>query len=157
LDPEIEAELRQAVPIGSKLLVNLNLDDIDDLLGCVSAEANHCDDGKVQRVLDALGNRLAALLEQFTDDPPMKPAAPLARKVRFTARQGQYLAFIHYYTKVHRVPPAEADLQRYFKVSPPAVHTMILTLERLGLIDRTPGKARSMRVRIPMTELPDLS
>jgi hypothetical protein len=35
LDPEIEAELRQAVPLGSKLVVNLNLDDLDDLPGCV--------------------------------------------------------------------------------------------------------------------------
>jgi repressor LexA len=157
LDPVIEARLRRAVPTGSKLLVNLNLDDIDDLLGCVSAEANHCDDRKVQRILDAVGDRLKALLEQFTDELPIKPAAPLVLKSRFTAKQGRYLAFIHYYTKVHRTPPAEADLQRYFGVSPPAVHTMILTLERLGLIERTPGKARSVRVRIPATQLPDLS
>jgi repressor LexA len=156
LDPEIEAELRQAVPVGSKLLINLNLDDIDDLLGCVSAEANHCDDDKVQRVLDALGDRLAALIERFTDEPATNPTAPLAPKPRFTAKQGHYLAFIHYYTKVHRAPPAEADLQRYFKVSPPTVHAMTLTLERLGLIARTPGKARSIQVRIPTTELPDL-
>ncbi len=32
----------------------------------------------------------------------------------YTATQGQYLAFIYYYTKIHGVPPAEADLQRYF-------------------------------------------
>jgi repressor LexA len=157
LDPEIETALREAAPVGSKLLINLNLDDIDDLLGCVSAEANHCDDDQVQRVLDAVGDRLAAVLERFTDEPATKPAVTLAPKARFTAKQGQYLAFIHYYTKVHRTPPAEADLQRYFKVSPPAVHTMIVTLERIGLIDRTPGKARSIRVRIPTTELPDLS
>ena len=115
LDPEIEAELRQAVPIGSKRVINLNLDDIDDLLGCVSAEANHCDDGKVQRVLDVLGDRLAALLERFIDGPPIKPISPVDPKAPFTAKQGQYLAFIHYYTKIHRVPPAEADLQRYSK------------------------------------------
>ena len=41
------------------------------------------------------------------------------------------------HTKVHRVPPSEADLQRCFKVSAPAVHAMILTLERLSLIERT--------------------
>ena len=40
----------------------------------------------------------------------------------YTARQGQYLAFIYYYAKLHRQPPAEADMQRYFQVSPPAVH-----------------------------------
>lgn len=156
LDPAIEAELRRAVATQSKLLVNLTLDDIDDLLGCVSAEANHCEDEKVQRVLDAAGDRLAALLERFTDEPPMTPAAASAPKRRFTAKQGQYLAFIHGYTKIHRTPPAEADLQRYFRVSPPSVHAMILTLERLGLVERTPGQARSVRVRIPATELPDL-
>jgi hypothetical protein len=40
-------------------------------------------------------------------------------KARFTAKQGQYLAFIHYYTKVNDCPPAEADMQRYFRVTPP--------------------------------------
>src|SRR5438270_528764 len=32
----------------------------------------------------------------------------------FTAKQGQYLAFIYNYTKMHRQAPAETDLQRYF-------------------------------------------
>jgi DNA-binding MarR family transcriptional regulator len=157
LDPAIEAELRRPVPMGSKILVNLKLDDIDDLLGCVSAEANHCDDRRVQRVFDAVGDRLSAMLEQFTDEPPVEQAAPVVPKSRFTTKQGQYLAFIHHYTKVHRAPPSEADLQRFFKVSPPAVHAMILTLERLSLIERTPGKARSVRVRVPTSELPALA
>ena len=157
LDPEIEGALQQAVPAGSKIVVNLNLDDIDDLLGCVAAEANHCDDGKVRRVLDAVCDRLSTLLNQFTDEPLTEPVAVDRPKPRFTAKQGQYLAFIHWYTKLHRTPPAEADLQRYFKVSPPAVHAMVLMLERHGLIDRTPGKARSIRLRIPATEVPDLS
>ena len=37
----------------------------------------------------------------------------------YTATQGQYLALIYYYTKLHGVPPFEADMQRYFKVSSP--------------------------------------
>lgn len=36
----------------------------------------------------------------------------------YTPRQGQFLAFIYYYTKLNGVPPAEADMQRYFRVSP---------------------------------------
>ena len=48
----------------------------------------------------------------------------------FTPKQGQYLAFIHAYTCLHRRPPAEADMQQYFRVSPPSVHQMVLTLER---------------------------
>jgi hypothetical protein len=37
---------------------------------------------------------------------------------RFTPKQGQYLAFIYAYTRVLGRPPAEADLQRHFGVSP---------------------------------------
>ena len=74
----------------------------------------------------------------------------------FTAKQGQYLAFIYYYTKIHGYPPAEADLQRYFRVSPPSVHQMVLTLEARGFIERTPGRARSIELRLSRAELPDL-
>jgi len=85
---------------------------------------------------------------------PLRTATPSAS--RFTARQGQYLAFIYYYTKIHGAPPAEADLQRYFRVSPPTVHQMILTLEARGFIERAPGKARSIRLRLSRAKLPDL-
>jgi hypothetical protein len=34
----------------------------------------------------------------------------------YTPRQGQYLAFIYYYTKLNGQPPAETDMQRYFRV-----------------------------------------
>ena len=74
----------------------------------------------------------------------------------YTPRQGQYLAFIYYYTKIHGVPPAEADMRRYFRVSPPSVHDMVMSLERHGFISREPGKARSIRVLLSREELPDL-
>jgi repressor LexA len=74
----------------------------------------------------------------------------------YTPRQGQYLAFIYYYGKIHGCAPAEADMQFYFRVSPPSVHQMILTLEAHGLIERKPGQARSIRLLIPREELPDL-
>ena len=64
----------------------------------------------------------------------------------FTERQGQYLAFIDAYTRVHGRPPAETDMQRHFQVSPPSVHQMVLTLERRGHIRRQPGLARSIEV-----------
>jgi DNA-binding MarR family transcriptional regulator len=74
----------------------------------------------------------------------------------FTAKRGQYLAFIFHYMKVHRVAPAEADLQRYFRVTPPSVHQMVVTLEANGFIERTPGQARSIRLLVPPHELPAL-
>ena len=75
---------------------------------------------------------------------------------QFTDKQGQYLAFIHLYTKLNRQPPAEADIQRYFRVTPPTVHNMIITLEKNGLIRRQPGRARTIEVLVPPSELPDL-
>jgi Mn-dependent DtxR family transcriptional regulator len=77
-------------------------------------------------------------------------------KNRFTAKQGQYLAFIHHYTKINRCPPAEADMQLYFRVTPPSVHQMVLTLAAKGLIARTPGQPRSIRVLVAPHDLPKL-
>jgi repressor LexA len=74
----------------------------------------------------------------------------------YTETQGQYLAFIYYYTKVQGVPPAEADFQRYFDVSPPSVHNMIVTLERRGFIKRMPGVSRSIQLLLRRDQLPDL-
>jgi DNA-binding MarR family transcriptional regulator len=74
----------------------------------------------------------------------------------FTDRQGQYLAFIDAYTRVHGRPPAEADMQRHFCVTPPSVHQMVLTLERAGLIRRQPGLARSIEVLVDPEHLPVL-
>ncbi len=74
----------------------------------------------------------------------------------YTEKQGQYLAFIYYYSKIHGHAPSEAEMQQYFRVSPPSVHQMILTLEARGLIERTPGQARSIHLLIPRKELPDL-
>jgi DNA-binding MarR family transcriptional regulator len=75
---------------------------------------------------------------------------------RFTETQGQYLAFIHAYTLVNDRPPAEADIQRFFGVTPPSVHNMIVELERRGLITRVPRQARSIAVSVPDDELPRL-
>lgn len=74
----------------------------------------------------------------------------------YTEKQGQYLAFIYYYTKIHGRSPSEADMQSYFGVTPPTVHQMVLSLERNGLIARTAGQARSIRLLLPRNELPDL-
>jgi repressor LexA len=74
----------------------------------------------------------------------------------YTPRQGQFLAYIHAYTRLHRQPPSEAEMAAFFGVSPPSVHQMVLTLERRGLIERTPGQARSLRVLLPPEDLPDL-
>jgi DNA-binding MarR family transcriptional regulator len=75
---------------------------------------------------------------------------------KYTAKQGQYLAYIYYYAKIHGRAPAESEMEEYFKTTPPSVHQMILTLEGRGLITRTPGAARSIRLTLERPELPDL-
>lgn len=74
----------------------------------------------------------------------------------FTKTQGEYLAFIHRYTALHGVPPAEAEIQAHFGTAPPSIHQMIVTLERRGLIARTPRTPRSIRVLVPPDDLPEL-
>ena len=58
---------------------------------------------------------------------------------KYTPKQGEYLAFIHFYTKIHGQPPSEADLEQHFRVAWSSVHQMILRLEERGLIMRNPG------------------
>ncbi len=74
----------------------------------------------------------------------------------FTPTQGQYLAYIYTYTRLHRRPPAEADMQEYFRVTPPSVHQMVLTLERAGFIRRQPRTPRSIEVLVDPKHLPEL-
>ena len=80
------------------------------------------------------------MFERFHQWPPNTPP------------QGQFLAFIYYYTKLNGVPPAEADMQRYFRVTPPAVHEMVKSLDRLGFITREPVKPRSIRLLLTRAE-----
>jgi len=84
------------------------------------------------------------------------PSRAAVTAAAYTPTQGQYLAYIHYYTKVNGRAPAEADMQRYFGVSPPSVHQMVRTLERRRFIAREPGRARSIRLLLERSELPEL-
>ena len=89
-------------------------------------------------------------MNQLVDqkEPPHGP--------RFTAKQGQYLAFIYAYSQINRRAPAEADFQNYFRVTAPSVHSMIKALDQSGLIARQPGVARSIKLLVPPQELPIL-
>ena len=77
-------------------------------------------------------------------------------KTAYTAKQGQYLAYIYYYAKIHGQPPAEMDMARYFRTTPESVHRMIVTLEKKGFIAKTPRQARSIRLLLAREDLPDL-
>ena len=53
-------------------------------------------------------------------------------------------------------PPAQADIQRFFRLTPPSVHQMLLTLERAGLISRRAGVPRSIAILVDRPVLPQL-
>ena len=74
----------------------------------------------------------------------------------FTEKQGQYLAFIYNYTVLFGRAPAEAELERFFRVTPSTVHQTILRLEEKGLITRKPGEARSIRLLVAPDDIPRL-
>jgi DNA-binding MarR family transcriptional regulator len=87
-----------------------------------------------------------ATMSQTTGDSPPK----------FTQKQGQYLAFIYTYTLLNGRAPAEADMMRFIRITPPSVHQMVLILEGAGLISRQPGVPRSIVVLVDRSALPAL-
>ena len=80
----------------------------------------------------------------------------MGKDMKYTSKQGQYLAFMYYFTKLNGMPPAEADMMRYFKTSPASIHNMVLKLEENGLIQRTPKTPRSIKLLLSRSEIPDL-
>jgi hypothetical protein len=93
--------------------------------------------------------------------PPGDPCQPPGRCMavgddRRSARHQPDLAFNYVYAHMFGLAPAEADMQRHFRVSPPSVHQMVLGLERDGLIRRRPGAARSIDILVPRQDLPIL-
>jgi Mn-dependent DtxR family transcriptional regulator len=77
-------------------------------------------------------------------------------KSLYSEKEGQYLAFIFYYTKINGISPAHMDFQRFFRVSPPTVQQTILQLEKKGLISRIPNTPRSIVIKLPDHEVPAL-
>ena len=74
----------------------------------------------------------------------------------WTEKQGQYLAFIYNYSVIHGQPPSELDMQRFFRVTAPSIHQMVLRLEERGFISRVPRKARTIQVLVEPEDLPVL-
>ena len=73
----------------------------------------------------------------------------------FTARQGEYLTFIHRYTQKFGVAPSFEEIGTHFGTTPPSVNNMIKTLCARGLLSRLAGVARSLRVLVPVSRLPE--
>jgi DNA-binding MarR family transcriptional regulator len=76
--------------------------------------------------------------------------------IKIIYKQGQYLAFIYCYAKINDIPPAEHDMQKYFRVTAPTIHKMIRTVEQKGLISRVLGQARSITLLVQKKDIPQL-
>jgi len=67
-DDDLTAPLRVA-PASSKTSVySFTLDDLEELMGYVAAEANHAKDKNLQKELDHLFERMQTVLESYTDE-----------------------------------------------------------------------------------------
>ncbi len=75
---------------------------------------------------------------------------------RLTRQRGQLLAYVYWYTKVHRIPPSENEVAEFLGVRGPSAHRMIVQLAEAGMLSRTPGQPRTLRVLLPREEIPDL-
>jgi len=73
----------------------------------------------------------------------------------FTARQGEYLTFIHRFTQKFGFAPSFEEIGAHFGTTPPSVNNMIKTLCARGLLSRLPGVARSLRLLVPVSLLPE--
>lgn len=89
-------------------------------------------------------------------DPGAHLLRPAASRVGYSSRQGQYLAFIFNYHRLHRRSPAETDFRAFFGSTAPTVHEMLKTLTRHRFIARTPGAPRSIRLLLRAHEIPEL-
>jgi hypothetical protein len=93
IDAEMEERLRAAPSFGSRLIVQLTLDDVDDLAGHVAAEANHCAEPRVRQALEAVYDRLAYIEARFTDEEA-EPVAP-GQRVETVHRQARAVPSVH--------------------------------------------------------------
>ncbi|MGH9894361.1 MAG: hypothetical protein ACREA0_20730 [bacterium] len=64
---ELTAALRRAQLEAGNHVVRYTLDDLDELLGFVAAEANHSTDKKLRKELDALYVRVRRAMESYDD------------------------------------------------------------------------------------------
>lgn len=60
-DPSLTDRLKMAMTKSKRLVVSYSLDELDELIGYIAAEANHTDDEKLRDLLDRLFGRLSDL------------------------------------------------------------------------------------------------
>ena len=88
---EIYEQLIVGTPADEPLM--MTLDELDDFSGYIAAEANHCDDKKKQKKLDAVFEKALKLLDTYTDEePPQTIKFEDARKAKLISDQAVQIA-----------------------------------------------------------------
>ena len=65
--PDVTGSLEAARKVGGRFSVQYTLEDLDELLGYIAAEANHSKSKRLQKELDALHDRLTRVMESYDD------------------------------------------------------------------------------------------
>lgn len=138
-------------------LVCLELAD-DELTEFLDAFEHTANSAQSDVAMDRLGQAYVRVDAGLAGkaDPGWHKLRPALSRVDMSHKQGQYLAFIYVYARLHRRAPAESEIQDYFRTTPPSVHGMLQTLQRKRFITRTAGVARSTRVLLAPHEIPEL-
>ena len=90
LDQEYEQIIRDT-PAGK--LMMLTLDDLEDFSGYIAAEANHCDNGKKQKNLDTVFEKIQSVMDRYTaEETPQTLKIEDARKEKVISDQAAQIA-----------------------------------------------------------------
>ena len=88
---EIYEQLIVGTPANEPLM--MTLDELDDFSGYIAAEANHCDDRKKQKRLDAVFGKAQKLLDTYTDEEPSQTISfEDAKKAKLISDQAAQVA-----------------------------------------------------------------
>jgi len=95
----------------------------------------------------------------WVEQPPPRTTSELGANandanVRFTAAEGQCLAFVYYFTKVNRRAATISDVRSFFDLAQIAAATLLDSLEQRRLIRREPTGA--IHLSVSRAEIPDL-
>jgi repressor LexA len=108
--------------------------------------------------LESAVDTIAAVLRRLDAVCPARQPEPGHGTDRPTSRQGQFLAYINEYMTRNAtgLAPTHAVLQRFFRLTPPSVNSMLIRLEQRGFIRRIPGVARGIELIIDPKLIPPL-
>ncbi len=113
---------------------------------------------EVWEPLESAVETIAAVLRRLDAVCPARKPEPGHGTDRPTSRQGQFLAYINEYMTRNAtgLAPTHAVLQRFFRLTPPSVNSMLIRLEQRGFIRRIPGVARGIELSIDPKLIPPL-